>query len=181
MRIILVLILLPLLEIAGFIIVGDALGVGPTLLLIVASAVLGMLLLRHHGIDTLRRAQARMDRGEPPLREAFDGLCLALAGVLLFVPGFLTDILGLLLFLPPVRSWLFGRVSKAIVGPGGFTAGGFQAGGVGVNTAAGYDPGRRGSSTVIEGEFTEVAVRSDPPGPEELPPPDSRWRPPPRD
>ncbi len=177
MRLVLALLLFPLLEIAGFILVGDAIGVGPTLLLIVASAVAGVLLLRSNGVDTLRRAQARMDRGEPPVREAFDGLCLALAGLLLFIPGFLTDLLGLLLFLPPVRGWLFGRMNIMTVGrPGG------PGGGFGVN-AGRYEPGRRGSTTVIEGDYTEVEVRADgdPPPPEELPPPDSRWRPPPRD
>lgn len=176
MRLILALLVFPLIEIAGFILVGDAIGVGPTLLLIVASAVAGVMLLRTNGVDTLRRAQARMDKGEAPLREAFDGLCLALAGLLLFIPGFATDLLGLLLFLPPVRGWLFGRVSLVTVGKAGMTR---------ARTGAGaYDPARRGSTTVIEGEYTEVEVRREEPPPAEpeiLPPPDSRWRPPPRD
>lgn len=176
MRLILALLVFPLLEIAVFILVGDAIGVGPTLLLIVASAVIGLVLLRRHGVDTLRRAQVRIDRGEPPVREAFDGLCIAVAGLLLFIPGFISDIFGLLLFLPPVRGWLFRRA--------GIVAMGRSGAGVRAADPTGYDPARRGSTTVIEGEFTEIVVRTEDPagptGPDEIPPPDSRWRPTPR-
>jgi len=157
--------LLPLAEIAGFIIVGGEIGVLNTLLLILSTGVLGILLVRRQGLDTLARARARMDRGEPPVQEAFDGICLALAGVLLIVPGFVTDLFGVLLFLPPVRQWLFRRmqVVPAAPGPG----------------AAWRDAGqpRYRAPDVIEADYVEVT----PPGrrtdtADELPPPDSRWR-----
>lgn len=173
MRLILpLLLLLPLAEIAGFVIVGGEIGVFNTLALIVLTAMVGILLLRRQGIDTLRRAQARMDQGQPPVREAFDGVCLALAGILLIVPGFLTDILGVLLFLPPVRGWVFSRANVRVQ----------TVGGRGPQWREQGRPPYRGPD-VIEGEFEEVrpdAPAADGREPEELPPPDSRWRPPPR-
>lgn len=168
-----ILLLLPLIEIAGFVIVGGEIGVFSTLALILLTGMAGILLLRRQGFDTLRRAQARMNQGEPPVREVFDGICLALAGVLLIVPGFLTDIIGVLLFLPPVRSWAYGRAHIKVR-----TAADVRRGG-GYEWRGDSQPRYRGPE-VIEGEYREVRP-ADERGPEELPPPDSRWRPPQRD
>ncbi|MFC7332346.1 FxsA family protein [Rhodocista pekingensis] len=177
MRFLLFFLLLPLAEIAGFAWVGSAIGVLPTVLLVVLSALVGIGLLKRHGIDTLRRAQDRLDRGEPPVQEAFDGLCLALAGLLLVIPGFLSDIAGLLLFLPPVRSWLFGRMNMVVVttGPAGMRPGGPLDG-------AGRPGGRaHGGPDVIEGDWVEVReerYRLEGEGGDDTPPTESRWRPP---
>lgn len=171
------LLLLPLVEIAGFVIVGREVGVLNTLALIVLTGIAGVLLLRRQGVDTLRRAQARLDRGEPPVREALDGIFVALGGLLLIIPGFVTDALGILLLLPPVRAWLRGRMSagiRVVHGPG---AGTDAAGAEERWRDAGRPRYRR--PEIIEGEYQEV--RPPAPGPEELPPPDSRWRPPGRD
>src|SRR3546814_11363460 len=86
--------------------VGSAIGVWPTIALTVATTLAGSLLLRAQGLATLLRARAQMDKGELPAREMFEGVCLVLAGGLLTVPGFVTDTLGLLLFIPPVRHLL---------------------------------------------------------------------------
>jgi len=101
-----VFIAVPLLEIAVFIEVGGRIGLWPTLALVVATALAGTWLLRLQGLSTLRRARAAVGRGELPLGEVFDGACLLVAGVLLLTPGFVTDTMGLLLFLPPVRAAL---------------------------------------------------------------------------
>src|SRR3546814_10773500 len=97
---------MPLREIAVFIQVGSAIGVWPTIARTVATTRAGSLLLRAQGLATLLRARAQMDKGELPAREMLEGVCLVLAGGLLTVPGFVTDTLGLLLVIPPVRHML---------------------------------------------------------------------------
>ncbi len=106
------LLLLPVLELALLIQVGSAIGVLPTLGLIILSAVLGILLLRVAGLATAWRARERLARGELPEREMFDGLLLALGGLLLLLPGFISDIFGLLCVLPFSRHLLLGRLQR---------------------------------------------------------------------
>lgn len=104
----------PILEIAVFIQVGGYLGLGPTLGLVVLTAVLGAWQLRAQGLATLLRARRQIDRGALPARELFDGACLLVAGALLLTPGFVTDAAGFLLFVPPVRDFLRGRLARFI-------------------------------------------------------------------
>jgi len=110
------LLLLPVLEIAVFIEVGSRIGAGATVGLIVLAAVLGVALLRRQGLSVLRKAQAAADRGELPVGAVFEGFCLAVAGILLIIPGFLTDTVALLLLIPPLRNalglWLFERMRR---------------------------------------------------------------------
>jgi UPF0716 protein FxsA len=94
---------LPLIEIAGFIVVGERIGVVATLTLIIATAVVGLATIRLQGGSLVARARAAFARDEPPVVEVVEGLALALAGVLLLVPGFFTDLLGALLLIPPLR------------------------------------------------------------------------------
>jgi UPF0716 protein FxsA len=96
----------PLVEIGVFIQVGGFIGLWPTLGLIVLTAVLGTWQLRAQGLATLGRARQQIDQGILPAHELFDGLCLLVAGALLLTPGFVTDAVGFLLFLPPVRATL---------------------------------------------------------------------------
>lgn len=96
----------PLIEIAVFIEIGDRIGLWPTLGVVLLTAALGTALFRIQGLATLRQAQANMGTGVFPAREVFDGLCLLVAGTLLITPGFVTDTLGFLLFLPPFRRLL---------------------------------------------------------------------------
>lgn len=93
----------PILEIAVFIQAGEAFGLWPTLGVVILTAIAGATLLRAQGLVTLARARQSLDRGEIPVEEVFTGLCLLVAGALLLTPGFVTDALGLLLFVPPVR------------------------------------------------------------------------------
>ena len=104
MRLPLVIFLLaPLIEIASFIIVGQAIGVLPTLGLIILSAVVGVALLRFQGAGILRRLQSEAQRGVDPGRELVHAALLVVAAFLLIVPGFFGDIIGILLFLPFIR------------------------------------------------------------------------------
>jgi UPF0716 protein FxsA len=97
---------LPVMEIMTWIKVADLIGAWGTILLSIASFLAGTAILRRQGLALLLNARARMELGELPLQSAFDGLCLSAAGILLIIPGFLTDILALLLLLPPVRAGL---------------------------------------------------------------------------
>jgi UPF0716 protein FxsA len=107
--VVVLLVLAPLTEIAVLIEVGGRIGLWPTLALVVLTAVVGVLMIRLQGFVVVKRLRAQLDRGEPPLREVFDAVCLVIAGVLLLTPGFVTDVIGALLLLPPVRAALFRR------------------------------------------------------------------------
>jgi UPF0716 protein FxsA len=135
---------LPFLEIAGFVIVGQQIGVLYTLALVVASGILGAILLRIQGFGAMSRIRRELDAGGDPGREVAHGAMILLAGVLLLIPGFVTDIIGLLLFLPPVRdlAWGFLR-DRVVVSAGGF--GGFARPGAG-SGARPHD--RRGGKTI---------------------------------
>lgn len=116
--ILLALVGLPLVEIAVFIRIGSDLGLGLTLLITILTAFAGVLLMRAQGFSTLMRLQATLDQGEVPLRPMFDGTCQVMAGLFLLIPGFVTDFMGLLLFLPPVRAallWILLRRSNVTV------------------------------------------------------------------
>lgn len=106
--------LVPLIEIACFILIGNAIGLWPTLLGVLVTAVAGSLLLRFQGISIINDIRATMGRGELPARSLADAMMIGLAGILLVTPGYFTDLLGLLLLIPPVRTalyaWLRSRV-----------------------------------------------------------------------
>ena len=107
--------LLPLAEIAGFILVGRGIGLFPTLLLVVASAIAGIVLMRVQGFGVLSRLRRSGQEGRAPGKELLDAAMILIAGILLLIPGFLTDLLGLSLFLPPVRAFLWNRLMRNIV------------------------------------------------------------------
>jgi UPF0716 protein FxsA len=108
MRFLLLLILigLPLLEIYVLITVGGWIGAIPTIFLIVFTAVLGALLMRHQGLKALSSVQASMQRGEIPALTLLEGFLILVAGVLLLTPGFVTDLFGFLLLVAPLRRML---------------------------------------------------------------------------
>lgn len=107
-------ILLPLLELALLIMVGAEIGVLATLGLIFLTAVLGIAVIQAQGFMTLLRAREKLAEGTLPARELAEGFLLALAGALLIAPGFITDTLGLLLLLPPLRRLLAGSALRAL-------------------------------------------------------------------
>lgn len=100
---------LPFLEIAGFIVVGSKIGVLATLGLIILSIFVGVFLLRLQGFGLLQKIREETEAGRTPKRELVHGVMLFFAALLLIIPGFLTDIIGLLLFIPAVRDigWRF--------------------------------------------------------------------------
>ena len=104
----------PLIEIALFIQVGGFIGLWPTIGIVIATALAGTALIRRQGLNTLQRAQAEMDAQRLPVRELFDGICLIFAGAMLLTPGFLTDTVGFILLIPPLRALLGRYVWRAL-------------------------------------------------------------------
>jgi len=89
---------------------GALLGVLPTILLVLATAVLGARLMHSQGLGVLERVRRALDRGETPALELLDGAMILLGGLLLLIPGFITDALGLLCLIPLVRHRLLAAV-----------------------------------------------------------------------
>ncbi|PZV38612.1 FxsA family protein [Mesorhizobium kowhaii] len=117
---------LPLLEIAGFVVVGRQVGALATVGLVLASSIAGALLLRHQGFSVMTRIRAEMDAGRDPSRQLAHGAMVVLAAILLIIPGFITDIIGLLLFLPPVRDLAWRALKGRVVLATNFSTGGFR-------------------------------------------------------
>ena len=117
---------IPILEIAVFIVVGQLIGLWPTLGLVLLTAIFGTLLLKRQGFSTLAAIQRETRAGRVPGRELMDGVMIAVAGVLLLTPGLVTDAIGFLLFVPgaraAIRNWLKSRVM--VVGGQSFGMGG---------------------------------------------------------
>nr|WP_269783372.1 FxsA family protein [Photobacterium phosphoreum] len=97
-------IVVPMVEIGLFIQVGGLLGLWPTIAIVFLTAVIGASLVRSQGIATLISVQKKLQQGEVPTQEIIEGMLLAVAGVLLLTPGFMTDALGLVLLLPLSRA-----------------------------------------------------------------------------
>lgn len=113
MRIFMLLFLLfPILELAVLISVGSAIGVLPTIALVILTSIFGGLMLRIAGITTAWRARERLARGEMPDQEVLQGLMMAVGGGLLLLPGFISDVIGILCLLPFTRRWLVERVRQ---------------------------------------------------------------------
>jgi UPF0716 protein FxsA len=105
-------IVVPVVELYVIIQIGQLIGVWPTLALLLADALLGSLLLRHQGRGAWRRFNAALEERRFPAREVADGLMIAIGGTLLLTPGFVTDVFGLILLLPPTRA-IVRRLSRA--------------------------------------------------------------------
>lgn len=99
----LMLIALPLLEIAILIKVGEAIGFWPSVLLLLAAALIGAKIVHDQGLATARRAAETLAQGTPPVGAMLEGLALVLAGALLILPGYLSDVAGFLLMIAPLR------------------------------------------------------------------------------
>ena len=105
---------LPLAELYVILKVGDAIGAVWTILLLAADSVLGSLLLRAQGRSVWRRFNNAIAEGKMPHREVIDGVLVIFGGAFLITPGFITDIVGLLLLLPPTRSVIRGVVARRL-------------------------------------------------------------------
>lgn len=150
----LLLVAMPIAEVATFIQVGGWIGLWPTILCVIATAMIGTVIIRHQGIGLLQRVQSQMGQGVLPAFELFSGVCLLIAGALLLTPGFITDGLGFLLLSPPARKGIFAYASRHVrhvrsVKPDG---------------ARGPEPP---PDDIIDVDFEEI--------PEDMPPPGRGW------
>jgi UPF0716 protein FxsA len=153
----LLLLALPLLEIAGFVVVGRQIGALATVGLVIASTVAGSMLLRHQGFGVMRRVQAELDAGHDPSRQLAHGALVFLAALLLIIPGFITDIAALLLLLPPVRDLAWRAVGRRIAVFGHFS---------GFGRSGDFRERRRDATIELdEGDFSRTGAK-----------PDSPWR-----
>jgi len=132
------LIVLPLIEIAIFIKVGQTIGLFPTLALIIGAALLGGLLLRAQGLSVLTQLRSNVSAGRMPGRTIADTMMIGLAALFLVLPGFLSDIVALALLLPPVRGWIYASLAKRIK----------------VVTPTGYRPANTNYETPLKGPGT---------------------------
>jgi UPF0716 protein FxsA len=105
---------LPLLEIATFVYVGQWLGVWRTVGLVVLATVTGIAILRYQGLGALKRINRDLSRARPPAEGIADGFLIVVASILLIIPGFLTDLVGLLLIVPPIRHLVWRYLGKSI-------------------------------------------------------------------
>jgi UPF0716 protein FxsA len=140
----------PVMEITVFILVGSQIGVLPTILLVLLTAAAGATLLRIQGFGVLSRIRAQMDAGMLPGRELGNGAMILAAGVLLLTPGFVTDTIGLLLFVPQVRDRIWRFISSRVTVVTNFGPGGRRPGG---------PPSDGGSDGVVDLDPEEFTVR----------------------
>ncbi|WP_104400331.1 FxsA family protein [Vibrio penaeicida] len=148
----------PIIEIALFIQVGGFLGLWTTIGLVLLTAFVGATLVRSQGLQTLMSVQNRLQQGELPAQQIVEGVMLAVAGVLLLTPGFMTDALGMLVLLPAPRAIIAKQLmSKVKVQNFGNGGGGFHAqGGFHHQNPFEQDPFQRDDSSkgnTFEGEY----------------------------
>jgi UPF0716 protein FxsA len=104
-----VFIIVSMIELYLLISIGGAIGAGWTVILVIATAVLGAALVRAQGMSTYARVQQQVRAGQPPAQEMIEGAFLLFAGALLFAPGFFTDAVGFACLTPPIRRYVIAR------------------------------------------------------------------------
>tara|TARA_B100000614_G_C14437191_1_gene448674 strand:- start:276 stop:779 length:504 start_codon:yes stop_codon:yes gene_type:complete len=110
------LIFIPAVEIWLFVEVGERIGGWSTVGLTFLTAAMGILLVQYQGLNTLLEAQRKMAEDCAPAKEMFDGVCIALGGLLLLIPGFFTDFWGFLFLIPWVRVFLLELIIDGFLG-----------------------------------------------------------------
>ena len=108
----LAIVLIPAIEIAILLVVGQTIGVPLTFLIIIATGILGAYLANQQGLAAIRNVQDRLQRGSMPGDALLDGICILIGGTLLLTPGFVTDLVGFLLLAPPSRNYFKAWLAK---------------------------------------------------------------------
>lgn len=141
---------MPILEIFVLIKVGSSLGAWTTIAIVILTAVVGSYMLRAQSLATIKAVQEKLNSGQVPATQMFEGVALLIGGLFLLTPGFITDAIGFFCLFPPTRQWLLRRIlAKASVSI-------FQ-GGTKVNpnreTQGSTDSSARSAPTIIDGEY----------------------------
>ncbi|QDL91299.1 FxsA family protein [Paroceanicella profunda] len=151
---------IPVIEISLFVTVGGAIGLWPTILIVLITAVVGSTLMRSEGVRAMMQIQSALATGKNPASPMAHGALVLVAGMLLLTPGFFTDTLGILLMIPAVRTGLLRKLGPAIAARVHTTT---TQGGQTFRAGPGGPAWRRGpGGDVIDGEY-EV---TDPDGPD---------------
>jgi UPF0716 protein FxsA len=161
-------IVVPIAELYVIVQVGEAIGIWPTLALLLADALLGSFLLKHQGRGAWRRFNEALAQRRFPGKEVVDGLLIVVGGTLLLAPGFITDIFGLILLIPPTRAIVRGLLKRFTIGR--FVVVGVPGGG---QFGSGPRPGDQRPSRDYDFDATAEEVPVNPNGGEanrELPP-----------
>jgi len=150
-------VIIPILEIATFIQVGSVVGLPMTLLGILLTAVIGAVLVRQQGFKAINDARENMAQQKSPVEQVIHGAFILISGLLLLTPGFLTDGIGFLFLIPPLRLaiarkvWLWIKNSETIIINTSATSGHYHS-----------SSSRQGDTTIIDGEAVEVKVSEKP-------------------
>lgn len=114
----------PLIEIAFFVVIGNAIGLWPTLAGVLVTAVIGSVVLRYQGMAVFNDIRSQMNSGQVPARALADAALIGAGGLMLLLPGYFSDLIGILLLLPPTRSaiYAFLRSRIQVVPMGGYGA-----------------------------------------------------------
>lgn len=142
-------VIIPVIEIGLFIQVGGWLGLWPTLLIVIATAVAGSWLVRNQGLLAMGQIRSSFERLSDPSEPLAHGAMILFSGALLLTPGFFTDTVGLLLLVPAVRSFAFRELKKRI-----------KVQSFSVHSSQTY--GRPADEDVIDGDFTDVTPNKQP-------------------
>ena len=110
--VLLIIILIPVIEIFLFIKIGSQIGAITTILLIFATAIIGVYYARYEGLNTLKAGFTQLRNNKTPTYEMVSGAAIAFAALLLIIPGFATDVMGFLLIFPITRKFFFGKFAK---------------------------------------------------------------------
>lgn len=131
---------IPLIEIALFVTVGGWIGLWPTLAIVMGTGLAGVTVIRRQGLQAIAGFRQATQMRRNPLVQMADSAMIGMAGVLLILPGFLTDTLGLLLLIPPVRQVVIRAMAARAQ----------------IHTAANFDGPRRSGPDVIDGEYFDI-------------------------
>ena len=159
-RLLLVFALVPVAELALLVWLGDRVGLGATLLLIVTTAVAGSWLAHREGLSVFRAVQKKLRAGQMPGRELLDGVIVLASGLLLLTPGVLTDVVGFLGLLPPSRAALRALLQRRFegwIGSGAVRV--VRPGPSGAVGGAPFGPPPGAGRPVEEAEFEDVTPR----------------------
>jgi len=154
-------VIIPILEIATFIQVGSVVGLPLTLFGILLTAIIGAVLVRQQGFKAINDARENINQQKSPVEQVIHGAFILIAGLLLLTPGFLTDTIGFLFLVPPLRLaiarkvWFWLKDNESII--------------INTQTTSAY---RKTDTTIIEGEVVEVDIAEKPDNPA------TPWRPP---
>jgi len=152
-------VLIPIIEIALLIQVGSAIGVLPTIGIVILTAIIGTAMLRQQGLATLQTAQQRMQSGQMPAQQIGEGLLLVFGGALLLTPGFATDAFGFACLFPVTRRWMAKKLGAKTMANAQIFTPGQQSPGHGHQPAGGQNtgsPNKSGGGDVIDGDYQRL-------------------------